>query len=135
MNNLNEHGEIEPIVLETDVDVPTEERVADVTEIDAHDAIMNTSIEEVTPERVNLENLPQDWGGVEKKAYLESLARFKVNPQTLTSFSKHDVTKFGASMQSLEHNGVEVQCIDFIHTSLQKPRYLQEDGHVFLCPI
>ena len=66
------------------------------------------------------EDLPIDFGGIQKEAYLQSLARMSTKVKFLTNWTRGELEQFEASLQQLHSRGANPQVIDLIDESLHK---------------
>ena len=78
------------------------------------------------------EDLPIDFGGIQKEAYLQSLARMSTKVKFLTNWTRGELEQFEASLQQLHSRGANPQVIDLIDESLHKSllTMLREEGHL-----
>ena len=131
MDNLNEIGEIAENGDDEQVVVQDHETERD-SSMNAQGAIDEISNNGVGNGRIDLTNVPQDFGGHESKQYLEALGRVNIRVHMLMNFEPTQVAKYAECVEQLHNKGVPVQAIDFIHKTLHRPllTMLREDGHL-----
>ena len=108
--------------------MPTEENNSGATSTrDAQDT--PNDVDERANRMLDLENLFQDWVGVQENEYLKYLARSQVPAHILMSFTNEQLNRWIASLQQLDTRGACPQVFDLIHKSLHLPLTMLSSTH------
>ena len=119
MDNLNKSGEVDPVIEENFDIVELPKQQEQTSTIDVQEANVTASGNGSDRREVDLTNVPMDFGGHERKEYLDALGKFQVRVHTLTSFEPSQATKHAERMEQMHNKGVTVQSIDFVTLQLR----------------